>query len=336
MKLVRKIVFPFSAVYGGVTRVRNYCFDQGWWESQAYALPVICVGNLSVGGTGKSPMIEWLIRLLKEDYKVAVLSRGYKRTTSGFIEVQTSHSAAQVGDEPLQFKEKFPEVTIAVCADRRTGIAQLKKSADLILLDDAFQHRKVHPSLSILLTPFSDPYFKDFLLPAGNLREARKGAERADIIIATKVPPRTPYAKMQEFKFLVNANVEQHVYFSKIGYSKVLKGKTEELALDYLINKKFTLVTGIANPAPLVRFLKAQNFNFEHKKYPDHHSFSETELADLMKEQLLITTEKDYMRLKDRLKKYALYFLPITTEILNNQEQFLKEHVLAHIRNFKN
>lgn len=332
---LRRLLFPFAAGYGGITTTRNYFYDNGWWESKAYDLPVICVGNLSVGGTGKSPMIEWLIRLLKDDYNVAVLSRGYKRSTDGFIEVTTAHTAAEVGDEPLQFKQKFPKVTIAVCADRRTGISRIKNEADVILLDDAFQHRKVKPSFSILLTPFLEPYFEDFILPAGNLRESRKGADRANIIIATKVPPRTPYAKMQEFKFLVNALPDQKVYFSKIDYSKQLIGKSEKLPLEYLKEKKFTLVTGIANPTPLVEFLKEQNFNFEHKKYPDHHSFSESEIELLKKEELIITTEKDYMRLKDRLQKFALYYLPITTEILNNQEQFLEQHVINHISQFK-
>ena len=140
---------------------------------------------------------------------------------------------------------------------------------------------------------------------------------------------------MQEFKLLVDSLPEQKVYFSKIDYAKQLIGKTEILALDYLANKKFTLVTGIANPTPLVEFLKEQNFNFEHKKFPDHHSFAESEIESLRKEELLITTEKDYMRLKDDLQKYALYYLPIKTEILNNQGQFLKEHVLKHIKDFK-
>ena len=335
MKNLRKVLFPFAAGYGGITSLRNYFYNQGYWDSKSYELPVICVGNLSVGGTGKTPMIEWLIRLLKDDFKVAVLSRGYKRNTTGFLEVLTTHTAGEVGDEPLQFKQKFPKVIIAVCADRRTGISQIKDAADVILLDDAFQHRKVKPSFSILLTSYLDPYFKDFLLPAGNLRESRKGADRANVIIATKVPPHTAYAKIQEFKLLVDSLPEQKVYFSKIDYAKQLIGKTEILALDYLANKKFTLVTGIANPTPLVEFLKEQNFNFEHKKFPDHHSFAESEIESLRKEELLITTEKDYMRLKDDLQKYALYYLPIKTEILNNQGQFLKEHVLKHIKDFK-
>lgn len=336
MKLLRKLLFPFAVGYGGITRMRNYLYNEGIWESAVYKVPVICVGNLSVGGTGKSPMIEWLIKLLKDDYKVAVLSRGYKRSTSGFLEVTLQHSAAQVGDEPLQFKQKFPQVTVAVCADRRTGIAVLQENAEVILLDDAFQHRKVNPSFSILLTPFTNPYFKDFMLPAGNLRESRKGAKRADIIIGTKVPPQTPYAKMQEFKFLVRPLDYQKVYFSKIVYANNIIGISEELPLSYLKDKKFTLVTGIANPKPLVYFLKDRNFSFNHKKFPDHHAFSDAEINSLRSEELIITTEKDFMRLKDRLQKYALYYLPIATEILNGQGQFLKEHVLNHINRFKN
>ena len=336
MNSLRKLLFPFAAGYWGVTCIRNYFYSQGIWESKAFDLPVICVGNLSVGGTGKSPMIEWLIKLLKDDYSVAVLSRGYKRSTIGFVEVMSSHTALQVGDEPLQFKQKFPEVTIAVCADRRTGISKLTANADVVLLDDAFQHRKVKPSFSILLSSFTDPYFKDFLLPAGNLRESRKGADRADVIIGTKVPPSTSYAHMQEFKFLVQSNANQNIYFSRIDYGNELIGRSEKLMLTYLKDKKFTLVTGIANPKPLVTFLKDQQFNFKHQQFPDHHTFSESEIANLKKEELLITTEKDYMRLKDKLKKFALYYLPITTEILNKQEDFLKGHILSHIKNFQN
>jgi len=332
MGFLRKLLFPFSIIYGLVTTLRNHFYEKGWFESFAYDFPVLCVGNLSTGGTGKSPMIEYLIVFLKDDYNIAVLSRGYKRKTSGYIEVIENATAEEVGDEPLQFKQKFPDVTIAVCADRREGISKLKKKADVILLDDAFQHRKVKASLNILLTPYNDLYIDDMILPAGNLREPKCGAKRADIIVVTKCPKKIPYSKMQEIQYRLALKPNQKLYFSSIGYDTNIYGKTEELPLGYLSNKKFTLVTGIANPKPLVDFLNDENFNFEHIKYADHHHFSETEISALQKKELILTTEKDFVRLAPKLNKFALYYLPIKTEILNKKDKFFKEKILKAIK----
>lgn len=332
MKFARKLLFPFAVLYGIITAFRNYFYNIGWLQSKKYDLPVICVGNLSVGGTGKSPMIEYLISFLKEEYKVAVLSRGYKRKTSGFLEVQESHTASQVGDEPLQIKQKFPETTVAVCADRQTGIEKLKKTSEIILLDDAFQHRKVAASLNILLTPFNDLYIYDYMLPTGNLREPRAGALRADIIIVTKCPEKVAYAKLQEIQFKLELNPHQKIYFSKIGYDSSIYGVSETLPIDYLLQKKFTLVTGIANPTPLVDFLKQKGYDFEHHKFPDHHDFSPSEIEKLKKKDLIITTEKDYMRLQPKLKKFALYYLPIKTILLNEQSKYFEERILSEVK----
>ncbi len=327
----RKILFPFSILYDGVTTLRNYAYDKGWKESTEYEIPVISVGNLSVGGTGKSPMVELLISFLKEDYKVAVLSRGYKRKTSGFLEVLESSTTEEVGDEPLQFKHKFPEVTVAVCADRRMGIEKLKQKAEVIILDDAFQHRKVKPALSILLTPFSNLFLDDLVLPAGNLRESKKGMERADIIVITKIPDGTAYAKLQKIQFRMKLKEHQSMYFSKISYDSSIHGISESLPLDYLKDKSFILVTGIANPKPLVDFLKEKNFNFQHQKFPDHHHFSTSEIENLQKEELILTTEKDFKRLSNRLQKRALYYLPITTRFLHKEEGAFEREILNRI-----
>lgn len=327
----RKILFPFSILYDGVTTLRNYAYDKGWKESTKYEIPVISVGNLSVGGTGKSPMVELLISFLKEDYKVAVLSRGYKRKTSGFLEVLEASTTEEVGDEPLQFKHKFPKVTVAVCADRRMGIEKLKQKAEVIILDDAFQHRKVKPALSILLTPFQNLFLDDLVLPAGNLRESKKGMERADIIVITKIPDGTAYAKLQKIQFRMKLKEHQSMYFSKISYDSSIHGISESLPLDYLKDKSFTLVTGIANPKPLVDFLKEKNFNFQHQKFPDHHHFSTSEIENLQKEELILTTEKDFKRLSNRLQKRALYYLPITTRFLHKEEGAFEREVLNRI-----
>lgn len=331
----RKILFPFSILYDGVTTLRNYAYDKGWKESTEYEIPVISVGNLSVGGTGKSPMVELLISFLKEDYKVAVLSRGYKRKTSGFLEVLEAATTEEVGDEPLQFKHKFPEVTVAVCADRREGIEKLKQNAEIIILDDAFQHRKVKPALSILLTSYSNLFTEDLVLPAGNLRESKKGMERADIIVITKIPDGTAYAILQKIQFKMQLKEHQSIYFSKIGYDSSIYGKTESLPLEYLEDKLFTLVTGIANPAPLVEFLQQKNYKFQHQKFPDHHHFSTSEIEKLQKEDLILTTEKDFKRLSSRLQKRALYYLPISTRFLHKEEDAFKREVLNRMEYYR-
>lgn len=331
MNLLRKILFPFSLLYGGITALRNYFYDAGWWESRTYDTPIICVGNLSTGGTGKSPMIEFLIDFLRKDFRIAVLSRGYKRKTKGFREVLLTSTAEEVGDEPLQFKQNFSETTIAVCADRRTGIEKLAPKADVILLDDAFQHRKVKASTYILLTPFNDLYCNDYVLPTGNLREFRKGADRADIILVTKCPEGVSYAKLQQIEQQLKVKDYQKIYFSKIGYDDFIFGPSETLPLQYLQNKKFTLVTGIANPTPLIDFLKRKEFNFTHEKFPDHHHFSDSEITKLKKNDIILTTEKDYMRLQPKLGKFAIYYLPIKTIILREQEEFFKKTILEKI-----
>lgn len=332
MKLLRKLLFPFSLLYGVITYLRNKAYDKGWLSSKQYDLPVICVGNLSVGGTGKSPMIEYLLSFLSTDYKVAVLSRGYKRKTSGFLEVLETHTAAEVGDEPRQIKQNFNQVTVAVCADRQEGIERLKQQAEVILLDDAFQHRKVVASTNILLTPFDDLYIHDSMLPTGNLREPRAGAKRADIIVVTKCPDGVAYSKLQEIQYALGLQSHQKLYFSKISYDSQIFGISETLPLHYLADKRFTLVTGIANPKPLVEFLLRKEFDFSHEKFPDHHNFTDTEIKRLQQKELIITTEKDFMRLQPKLKKFALYYLPIKTHILNDQEQFFKELIHRRIR----
>lgn len=334
MKL-RKLLFPFSILYDGVTSLRNLAYTQGWKESRSYPIPVISIGNLSVGGTGKSPMVEYLIDFLSKDYKVAVLSRGYKRKTEGFLEVQVHSTAEEVGDEPLQFKQKFPDVTVAVCADRREGIENLIPKAEVVLLDDAFQHRKVKASYSILLTPFDDLFMNDLVLPAGNLRESKRGVNRAHVVIVTKCPEVVPYSKLQQIQYDMELEFSQKIFFSKIDYGVMIHGATESLPLDYLLDKSYTLVTGIANPKPLVDFLQRKKMNFKHEKFPDHHHFSDSEISTLTKNEIILTTEKDYMRLRPKLDKFALYYIPIKTIILNDQDIIFKNAVLGAVQNFK-
>jgi len=331
----RKILFPFSILYDGITSLRNVAYDNGWKDSTRYDLPVICVGNLSVGGSGKSPMVEYIVDFLRKEHQVAVLSRGYKRKSKGYREVLVSSTAEEVGDEPIQFKQKFPKVIVAVCASRQEGIEKLKAKADVIILDDALQHRKVRPSFTILLTPFDNLFTKDLILPAGNLRESRRGAQRADVIIVTKCPDGVAYSKLQEIQYEMNLQRYQSIYFSKIGYDQFIHSETESLPIEYLSNKPFTLVTGIANPKPLAAFLKKKQFVFTHEKFPDHHNFSSSEISSLKKKEILLTTEKDYMRLQSKLEKFALYYLPIKTELLNVRGDALQKLIWDAVRNFK-
>lgn len=328
MKFLRKLLFPFSLIYGGVTALRNKLYDIGWLKSHSYKLPIICVGNLSTGGTGKSPMVEFLVSSLKEKYQVSVLSRGYKRQTKGYREVMISSTVAEVGDEPLQFKRKFPDLTVAVCEIRSAGIDKLKSSSDIIVLDDAFQHRKVNPSFSILLTSYGDLYVDDCVLPAGNLREPRSGANRADLLVVTKCPEVLSTTEMDSIKRKLKPKMHQQVYFTKIVYSEDIKSYETTLSLMSLKNKRFTLVTGIANPKPLVAFLENHNLQFDHKSFSDHHHFSASEINMLDREGIILTTEKDYMRLQPFINKAELYYLPITIGFLNNtSEDFIKKIV---------
>jgi tetraacyldisaccharide 4'-kinase len=324
MNKLRKILFPFSILYDGVTSFRNFLYEKEYFESAKYDIPVICVGNLNVGGTGKSPMIEFLISILKDQYNVAVLSRGYKRKTKGFLLVEKHHTVEEVGDEPLQFKHKFPKVIVAVDTDRRRGIEKLKDQAGVILLDDAFQHRKVKPSYTILLTSYTDLYINDLLLPAGNLRESHAGASRANVIVITKCPEKLPYSKQQQIHYDLKPEPHQKVYFSTIEYATTLQGLNEVKHLEYLEHKNFVLITGIANPKPMVDYLTGLKLKFEHVSFADHHNFSASELSRLDVEKIILTTEKDFMRLKDKIKKTELYYLPISVSFLNKEEGFIE------------
>ncbi len=324
MNKLRKILFPFSIAYDGVTSIRNWLFNNNYLKSTKFDIPLICVGNLNMGGTGKSPMIEYLIHLLKDDYKVAVLSRGYKRKSKGFQLVDLNNKVEEVGDEPLQFKLKFPDIVVAVDANRRRGIEKLKDVAEVILLDDAFQHRKVQPLFSILLTSYSDLYINDLVLPAGNLRESKSGAARANCVVVTKCPENLSYSKQQQIQFDLKLKPHQHAYFSSISYASLIQGVEKVKHLEYLEEKEFILVTGIANPSPLVNYLKSFNLSFKHYNYSDHHNFTDQELVQLDQEKCILTTEKDFMRLKNNIKVAELYYLPISVSFLNKEEGFIE------------
>ncbi|MDE0536849.1 tetraacyldisaccharide 4'-kinase [Tenacibaculum sp. L6] len=343
MKLLRFLLFPFAILYDVITRVRNWFFNIGILKATSFDIPVIAVGNLSVGGTGKSPQIEYLIRLLKDNYKIAVLSRGYKRKTEGFQLVNDTHVAEDVGDEPLQFYKKFKTaITVAVDADRTNGIQQLlqqNNSPEVVLLDDAYQHRKVTASSYILLTKYNDLFVDDFLLPTGNLRESRRGAKRAKVIVVTKCPESLSKAAQEKIVRKLNPKSYQKVFFTTIAYDENLKG-AEELTIDDLEDKEVLLVTGIANPTPLLNFLEEKNVCFKHLNFPDHHNFTQQDIENIKKsyealasqQKIILTTEKDYMRLEGKVD--SLNYISIKSEFLNGGEQFDKA-ILESLKNFK-
>lgn len=325
MKLLRKLLFPFSLLYWIITFIRNRLFDRGWVKSQRFELPVICVGNLSTGGTGKSPMTEFLIRSLKEEYRLGMVSRGYKRKTKGYWEVFPNQTAFEVGDEPLQIKRKFPEVVVAVSENRKIGIEKIKPRVDAVLLDDAFQHRKVQPDYSILLTSYGDLYSDDYILPVGNLRESRKGARRAEVVVVTKCPPNLEDQEMDLIQKRLKLKVDQSCYFTKIAYAEKIQSEYSEQSLEYLQNQEVVLVTGIANPAPLVDYLKNKNLNFIHRAFSDHHQFKPWEVHELDKNKCILTTEKDFVRLQPFLRKADLWYLPIAVSFLKDENQFIED-----------
>ena len=314
---MRFLLLPFAILYGLGVRLRHFLYDRGWLSSKRYPFPILCVGNLAVGGTGKTPMVEYLVRLLGQE-QVAILSRGYRRKTRGFILADDSATAMTLGDEPYQYHRKFPRATVTVCESRQEGIERLLENPHFkyIILDDAFQHRKVQAGTNLLLTSYDKLYTQDFLLPVGSLRDIRSRARKAQIIIVTKCPELTQTEQekiIQQLKPLPS----QKVYFTTIAYSDRVYSHEDSQALKDFIATPFTLVTGIANPTPLVDFLEKQGASFEHLAYSDHHHFSNRELELLRQKGRILTTEKDYVRLEGALS--TLYYLPIETQFLNDQ-----------------
>lgn len=321
--VLRKLAYPISLIYALVVYMRNFLYDVGIFKSKSFSTPTICVGNLSVGGTGKTPMVEFLISNLQKDAKVAVLSRGYKRKSKGFVLANQNTTVEDLGDEPFQIHSKFSQVIVAVDVDRRNGISNLEKnnSPDFIVLDDAFQHRKVKPTSSILLTTYSNLYFNDWYLPTGDLRDSKKEARRANFIVVTKCPPDLSKEDQKAIVDKLQAPKEQEVFFASIAYDNKIKGLNSAVNLETFRNKKVVLITGIANPKPLVDFLNQKDIAFEHLAYKDHHFFTPDELSLFNSKEIILTTEKDYVRLKGQVEN--LYYISIKHEFFNDGDKVL-------------
>jgi tetraacyldisaccharide 4'-kinase len=324
MNFIRKILFPFTIMYGLITSIRNFLFDKGILKSYSFNVPIIAVGNLSVGGTGKTPQIEYLIRLLANKYNIATLSRGYKRQSTGFILAEANTTVTMLGDEPYQFFEKFPTIQVAVDENRKNGVEQLllqKDRPEIILLDDAYQHRKVKAGLYILLTSYGDLYVNDFVLPTGNLRESAIGAKRASVVIVTKCPSTLSIEEQQIIRNELKLSDKQGLYFTFIGFDDYIISESQKIKIDVVKTVPKVLIAGIAKPDSFFGYFK--NENDICLSFPDHHHFTEKDILkikNLAQNNIIISTEKDFVRLKGRLPSTQLYYLPIQSCFLSNSK----------------
>ena len=315
MKLIKKIIYwKLSLQFYLITFLRNKFYDFGLLKSFSFEIPVISVGNLAVGGTGKTPMVEFLIKNFSDKYNIGVLSRGYKRKTKGFILASEKDDASSLGDEPFQYYSKFKKIKVAVDKKRKRGIKKLiKNGVNMIILDDAFQHRKVIPTNSILLSDYSNLYFNDYLLPRGNLRESKSGYKRADSIIITKCPENLSENNRQYLIERINLKYNQHIFFSKIKYSDELFSADNSINISKLSNQKVDVITGIVNSENLIKHLEKKGLFINHFKYPDHYDYKQKDILKL-KDNFIITTEKDYTKLR-KFNIENLYYLPIRMEV---------------------
>ena len=362
----RILLFPFSLIFGAIAALRRKAFQKKCLPSATFTVPTICVGNLRVGGTGKTPHVEYIANFLSQNYQTAILSRGYGRKTEGYVNAKETQnlSSELIGDEPMQYALKFPNIEIAVCEKRKTGIENLLKKnpkLEVIILDDAYQHLSVNYALKILLTEYQRPFFEDFPLPSGNLRECRNASKYADIIIVTKCPE--SLASEEKIHFLEKLKLQPHqeAFFTKINYE--VRGKRYEVrGMGYEVEGETShfsplishltpltshltpltshlLITGIANPTPLVHHLQLQYTNIHQLHFPDHHVFTNKDIEKIirLKEELggkhctIITTEKDAMRLQAFKNMPAYQIIPIEIVFLENEAAF-KEKLLSLLK----
>lgn len=349
---INKWLYPASWIYGAGVWLRNKMFDWGMLKERSFPLPVICVGNITVGGTGKTPHTEYLIRLLNKKYKVAVLSRGYKRKSNGFVLAKADTPVHLIGDEPYQMKQKFPDIHMAVDRNRCHGIEQLCQErvapgTEVVLLDDAFQHRYVKAGINILLVDYNRLICDDALLPAGRLREQASGKYRADIVIITKCP-----SDLSPMGFrVVNRHMElfayQQLYFTTLTYGKLrplFNGGSEYPITSINKNVHILLLTGIASPQPLKEELEKTNSHIHPMIFSDHHNFTSLDLENIRQafeklpesQRMIITTEKDAVRLQqhphlsESIKPY-IYVLPIEVSFMQGQENSFNKYITDYV-----
>lgn len=343
----RILLFPFSLLYGAAIWIRNRLYDKGVLRSTGFNLPIICIGNLSVGGTGKSPMVEWLVKYLHNDKKVAVLSRGYKRRTKGYALAGENTTALDIGDEPMQFHIKFPDVAVAVGEERIVAVPQLlhdRPETNVIILDDAFQHRSIKAGLNIVLSNYDNLFTRDWTMPTGDLRDERSSYKRADVIVVTKCPADLPVEEKETIKKEIKPLPQQQVFFSTIryGFPYHIISKKEILLST---TTEVLLVSGIANPLPLKKYLQDAAKTYYEILYSDHHIFSIDDWNDIVKRfkniptqnKIILTTEKDAVRLikfGQTLQDYPVYVIPIEIQFLFNEGHQFTDIISKFITEF--
>ncbi len=342
---------PIAFIYGLITLLRNRLYDGHFLKVSKFDVHTIGVGNLSVGGAGKTPLVEYLIRLLRqEEPKLATLSRGYKRKTSGFLLADENSTAEDIGDEPLIYKYKY-NVQVAVDASRVNGVKKLitleENAPKIILLDDVFQHRAIRCGLNIVVSDYNNLFFKDTMLPAGTLREFKSGIVRADLIIITKTPDRTSPVEIRNILKDVNPKAHQQVFFSYLQYGDLysITNANEKIdTLNDLFRYRVISFAGIANAQPMVNYLKEYAADVKHLQFNDHHEFSIKDLEDIERyynsfeggNKILVTTEKDFMRLKSNLvwkiaQRMNIYILPVEMTFKDKEEEF-NQVILKYVR----
>lgn len=348
LKSFRILLLPFAILFWLAVVVRNWLYNKNVFKPITFGLPLICIGNLAVGGTGKSPMVEYLVLHLKNRFKVATLSRGYKRKTKGYALANELSTAIEIGDEPMQFHVKFPDVPVAVGEERLDAIPQLlhdRPDTQAIILDDAFQHRVIKAGLNILLTDYNNLFTRDFFLPTGDLRDQRSSYKRAQIIVVTKCKPQLSQEERNSIIKEISPLPHQKVFFTCISYGNPYHITNRDLRqIDE--STEILLVTGIANPRPLKDFLEEEVEAYHMMSYDDHHIFSMVDWKDIKKrfagigseKKIILTTEKDSMRLlkfKQEMNGMPFYVLPIEPKFLFSQENEFNEEVVQFIQNFK-
>jgi len=348
------VLYPITLLYGLVIRVRNQLFDWEILPSREFDLPVISVGNITVGGTGKTPHVEYLVELLKPEFKIAALSRGYKRKTRSFRIATPESGVEEIGDEPRQMKQKYPDITVAVDRKRVHGIEQLielPEQVDVVLLDDAFQHRYVKPGISILLIDYNRLIQEDMLLPSGRLREPASARSRAQIILVTRSPERIKPIEMRNLAKRMNLEIHQHLFFTTVGYGDlkpVYSGSEIKDPASLKAKKAPVLIlAGIANPRPIRRYARSISTQIHEIIFPDHHRYTTKDLEKICKryqsighpDTIILTTEKDAMRLQslqpgESLRR-ALCYVTIHVRFLNNDQTEFNQIILNYVRSNK-
>jgi len=339
---MRYLLFLLSIIYDSITTIRNFLFNIGILNSQIYNIPIICIGNLEVGGTGKTPHTEYLIKLLKNKYRLAILSRGYARKSSKLKYVEKTSNPSLVGDEPLQIKQKYPDCVVIVEKNRKKGVKHILENhpeIEVILLDDGYQHRWIKAGLNILISTYDTPYYRNHLMPFGELRENKREAKRAELIIFSRTPDNSKLIEKQRMIKKASLFIHQQVYFSHIDYVR-WENINKEKKINIYDAQRITLVTGIANSKHLINYLKKEGHTINHMEFPDHYDYTINDIHNILTEhkrdnntnKIILTTEKDATKLrvfKDEFNTENLYYICI--EINFEEKEKFDKQILNYV-----